>query len=71
MAGVIPERAGRILNEPPRNGIFDWVDHVSVALTTQMRATLFDYPFETLRMEDVCVSPLTRLASLADLFRAK
>ena len=25
---------------------FDWVDRVSINLTTQMLATLFDFPFE-------------------------
>lgn len=45
MAGIIRERAGRILDDLPRNETFDWVDRVSVELTTQMLATLFDYPF--------------------------
>jgi cytochrome P450 len=49
MAGVIRERAGRILDQLPRNETFDWVDRVSVELTTQMLATLFDYPFEERR----------------------
>ena len=30
----------------PRNETFDWVDTVSIELTTQMLATLFDFPFE-------------------------
>ena len=46
MAGTIRERAARILDGLPRNEIFDWVQHVSIELTTQMLATLFDYPFE-------------------------
>ena len=45
MSGIIRERAGRILDELPRDETFDWVDRVSVELTTQMLATLFDYPF--------------------------
>jgi cytochrome P450 len=49
MAGIIRERAGRILDDLPRNESFDWVDRVSVELTTQMLATLFDYPFEERR----------------------
>jgi cytochrome P450 len=49
MAGIIRERAGRILDNLPRNESFDWVDRVSVELTTQMLATLFDYPFEERR----------------------
>ena len=46
MAGIIRERAGRILDGLPRGETFDWVARVSVELTTQMLATLFDYPFE-------------------------
>jgi cytochrome P450 len=49
MAGIIRERAARILDALPRNEIFDWVELVSVELTTQMLATLFDYPFEQRR----------------------
>ena len=49
MAGIIRERAGRILDGLPRNETFDWVDRVAVELTTQMLATLFDYPFEDRR----------------------
>jgi len=45
MAGIIRERASRILDGLPRDETFDWVDRVSVELTTQMLATLFDYPF--------------------------
>jgi cytochrome P450 len=43
---IIRERAGKILDELPRNETFNWVDHVSIELTTQMLATLFDFPFE-------------------------
>lgn len=46
---VIRERAGRILDDLPRNETFDWVDRVSIELTTQMLATLFDFPFEERR----------------------
>jgi cytochrome P450 len=49
LAGTIRERAVRILEGLPRNETFDWVEHVSVELTTQMLATLFDYPFEQRR----------------------
>lgn len=49
MAGTIRERAIRILDQLPRNETFDWVEHVSIELTTQMLATLFDYPFERRR----------------------
>lgn len=43
---IIRERAGGILDNLPRNETFNWVDHVSIELTTQMLATLFDFPFE-------------------------
>jgi len=43
---VIRSRATKILDEIPIGEEFDWVNHVSVELTTQMLATLFDFPFE-------------------------
>ena len=43
---IIRERAGKILDALPRNETFNWVDRVSIELTTQMLATLFDFPFE-------------------------
>jgi cytochrome P450 len=45
LSGTIRERVGRILDQLPRGETFDWVDRVSVELTTQMLATLFDFPF--------------------------
>src|SRR5213080_3469864 len=49
MSGTIRERAIRILEDLPRGEVFDWVDRVSVELTTQMLSTLFDFPFEDRR----------------------
>jgi cytochrome P450 len=49
MAVLIRERAGKILDELPIGEPFDWVDRVSVELTIQMLATLFDFPFEERR----------------------
>lgn len=49
MAGTIRQRAATILDGLPRNETFDWVERVSIELTTQMLATLFDYPFERRR----------------------
>ena len=43
---LIRERAGNILDGLPRNEEFNWVKHVSVELTAQMLATLFDVPQE-------------------------
>jgi cytochrome P450 len=49
MEPIIRQRAGKILDELPIGETFDWVDRVSVELTTQMLATLFDFPFEERR----------------------
>jgi cytochrome P450 len=49
MSHTIRERVIKILDGLPRNEPFDWVEHVSIELTTQMLATLFDYPFERRR----------------------
>ena len=49
MANTIRVRAREILDHLPRNETFDWVDRVSVELTTQMLATLFDFPWEERR----------------------
>lgn len=49
MESTIRERAGKILDELPLGETFNWVDRVSIELTTQMLATLFDFPFEDRR----------------------
>lgn len=49
LESTIRERAGAILDSLPRNETFNWVDLVSVELTTQMLASLFDFPFEDRR----------------------
>ena len=49
MEPIIRERAGEILDELPLGETFNWVDRVSIELTTQMLATLFDFPFEDRR----------------------
>jgi cytochrome P450 len=46
---TIRERMQAILDSLPRNETFDWVDRVSIELTTQMLATLFDFPFHDRR----------------------
>jgi cytochrome P450 len=46
MEPLIRERTRLVLDALPRNETFDWVEHVSVKLTTMMLATLFDFPFE-------------------------
>lgn len=49
LEGLIRERVCGILDALPRNEEFNWVEHVSIELTTQMLATLFDFPFEDRR----------------------
>ena len=46
---IIRERAGKLLDSVPRNETFNWVDKISIELTTQMLATLFDFPWEDRR----------------------
>ena len=46
MEGTIRQRVGDILDTLPTDETFNWVDLVSIELTTQMLATLFDFPFE-------------------------
>jgi cytochrome P450 len=43
---IIRQRVGNILDDLPDNEDFNWVELVSKELTTQMLATLFDFPFE-------------------------
>ena len=50
MEGLIRERTRRVLDSLPRGETFDWVDTVSIELTTMMLATLFDFPFEDRRL---------------------
>ena len=58
LAVLIRERSAEILDNLPRNEPFNWVDRVSVELTTQMLATLFAFPWEDRRK-------LTRWSDLA------
>jgi cytochrome P450 len=46
MEGLIRSRVVQILDNLPVGETFDWVEEVSINLTTQMLATLFDFPFE-------------------------
>jgi len=58
MQDLIRGRVAKVLDELPTNETFDWVDRVSIELTTQMLATLFDFPFEERRL-------LTRWSDIA------
>jgi cytochrome P450 len=50
LESTIRERTCRVLDGLPIGEEFDWVQRVSVELTTQMLATLFDFPFEERRL---------------------
>lgn len=47
--GLIRERTAEVLDSLPRGEVFDWVDKVSIELTSRMLATLFDWPQEQRR----------------------
>ena len=61
LESTIRQRAGDILDDLPLGETFNWVDRVSIELTTQMLATLFDFPFEDrrklTRWSDVATAP--------------
>ena len=46
LEGLIRQRVCTILDGLPVGEEFDWVERVSIELTTQMLATLFNFPFE-------------------------
>jgi len=68
LAPTIRERVKGILDSLPVGETFNWVDRVSIELTTQMLATLFDFPFDErhklTRWSDIATSP--RKAGLWD-----
>ena len=47
---LIRGRVTSILDSLPLGETFNWVEEVSIELTTQMLATLFDFPFEDRRL---------------------
>jgi cytochrome P450 len=49
LAKLIRARTQTVLDGLPRNETFNFVERVSIELTTQMLATLFDFPFEERR----------------------
>jgi cytochrome P450 len=49
MEPLIRSRIAQIFDSLPIGETFDWVDRVSIELTTQMLATLFDFPWEDRR----------------------
>jgi len=46
LENLIRSRVSAILDELPVGVPFNWVERVSINLTTQMLATIFDFPFE-------------------------
>jgi cytochrome P450 len=46
LEALIRQRVVEMLEGLPVGEAFDWVEHVSINLTTQMLATIFDFPFE-------------------------
>jgi len=63
MEATIRERTCKVLDELPRNETFNWVDRVSIELTTLMLATIFDFPLEDRKLltwwSDVATADLT------------
>jgi cytochrome P450 len=47
---LIRQRTAAVLDSLPVGETFDWVDRVSIELTTQFLATLFDFPWEDRRL---------------------
>ncbi len=50
METEIRRRTGELIDTLPRGEVFDWVDTVSIELTTGMLAILFGFPWEDRRM---------------------
>ena len=46
MKAEVQKRTGEVLDSLPIGVEFDWVEQVSIELTTGMLATLFDFPWE-------------------------
>ncbi|MFN0164481.1 MAG: cytochrome P450 [Burkholderiales bacterium] len=70
METLIRERTCHVLDSLPRNETFNWVEKVSVELTTLMLATLFDFPLEDRRLltywSDVATAVPEVLVGVAD-----
>jgi len=49
MEGLIRERTQDVLDKLPLNAPFNWVEEVSIELTSRMLATLLDFPYENRR----------------------
>jgi cytochrome P450 len=75
LEGLIRSRTASVLDGLPRGETFDWVERVSIELTTLMLATLFDFPLEERRLlthwSDVATSapgPGSKISSWEERF---
>ena len=50
MESMIRTRCGEILDALPIGETFNWVEHLSIEVTTQILASLFDFPWEERRL---------------------
>jgi cytochrome P450 len=50
MEDLMRQRCGEILDALPEGETFNWVERVSIEFTTQVLATLFDFPWEQRRL---------------------
>jgi len=67
----IRRRSAECLDKLPKNDVFDWVDQVSIELTTQMLAVLFDFPWEDRRKLTRWSDIATTLPGLGGLVATK
>src|SRR5260370_35358440 len=66
----IRKRSAECLDNLPKNKVFDWVDQVSIELTTQMLAVLVDFPWEDPRKLTRLSDDATTVPGSAPLFVA-
>lgn len=64
---LIRERAADILDSLPVDTTINWVDKVSIELTSRMLATLFDYPYENRRKLVYWSDMLTNIPELTGI----
>ena len=66
---LIRERAADILDRLPVDTTINWVDKVSIELTSRMLATLFDFPYENRRKLVYWSDMLTNIPELTGIER--
>ncbi|MGQ5700747.1 cytochrome P450 [Sandaracinobacteroides sp. A072] len=65
-SGDIRRRTAELLDSLPTGEVFDWVDRVSIELTTGMLAILFDFPWEDRRLLTKWSDTATDFESIED-----